>query len=281
MLADSGFGAPWGVVGWTVLVSAVMYASVLLATRVAGRRTLSQLSAFDALTTIAIGTILGSTAISRDISYVEGVAATVTLFTLQILVGFARQRSHTVRRLLDFAPVTIVRDGEVDLPSGPLGPQLTIDEVHSQLRHHGHAGPDGVERAVLEPMGGLSVAPPAGGSGQQGRSIDEVLRDHLRRRCRGDLDGDLAANYGSDVVLVSDEGVHRGHDGVRALAAVLRTHVPSGEHMYEPLISAGDVGVLRWTAEAGGTEVHEGVETYVVRAGVITAQTIHRSVRHR
>jgi len=279
VMADSGFGAPWTVIGWTVLLTASLYASVLVATRVAGRRTLSQLSAFDALTTIAIGTILGSTAISHQISFVEGVAAMLTLFSLQIVVGYARQRSPALRRALDFPPVTVVRDGEVDLPTGPFGSQLSIDEVRSELRHHGFADPAAVERAVLEPMGGLSVVRAAGVGDRAARRTDEVIRDHLRRRCAGDLDGDLAVNYRGDVVLLSNEGVHHGHDGVRTLAGVLHSYISSGDYSFEPLVTAGQVGLLRWTAHHAGTAIRDGVDSFVVNDGVITAQTIHYSVR--
>ncbi len=275
--ADTGFGAPWGVVGATVAVAAAMYATVLLATRVAGRRTIAQLSAFDAVITVAVGTMLGSTAISSQISYIEGVAATVTLFGLQVAVGAVRSHIPRSRRLLDFEPVTVIEDGRVDLPHGPFGSQLTIDELRSQLRQRGIGDVESVECAVLEPIGGVSVSskprPSAGG-----RSVEHVLDDHLGRRRRGDLDGDLADNYADDVVVLSGGGVATGREAVRELAVRLGSY-GAGPVRFEPVIVGPEIGLLRWYAPGHGrdgvtTEI-AGIETYVVRGGRIVAQTVH------
>jgi uncharacterized membrane protein YcaP (DUF421 family) len=273
--ADTGFGAPWGVVGATVAVAAAMYVTVLLATRVAGRRTIAQLSAFDAVITVAVGTMLGSTAISSQISFVEGVAATVTLFGLQVVVGAVRSHVPRSRRLLDFEPVTVVEDGRVDLPHGPFGSQLTIDELRSQLRQRGIADIQTVEHAVLEPIGGVSASGRADPS-RGDRSTELVLDDHLARRRRGDLDGDLTDNYAHDVVVLSDRGVGSGRDAVRELAVRVRSYEP-GRLSVEPVIVGPDIGLVRWRAleRDGETAGIGGVETLVVSGGRIVAHTVH------
>lgn len=48
------------------------------------------------------------------------------------------------------------------------------------------------------------------------KSTEEVLRNHLERRCRHDLEGDLAHNYADHVVVLSKDGVFHGKDGIRA-----------------------------------------------------------------
>lgn len=151
------FGAPWPALGYTVLVTVAMYVTTLLAVRVAGRRTVARISAFDVLVTVAIGTMLGSTALSRDPSYARGVVALVTLLSLQVAVAAARRRWDTVGRALDFRPLVVVRDGETRLGGGLLGPQLTPDELRSLLRKAGVFDGDRVALVVLEPMGGVSV----------------------------------------------------------------------------------------------------------------------------
>jgi uncharacterized membrane protein YcaP (DUF421 family) len=268
------------VVGTVVAVTAAMYASVLAATRVAGRRTLAQLSAFDVVVTIALGTILGSTAVSPSVSYGDGVAAILALLSLQVVIGSIRRRSPAMRRLVDFRPLDVVDGGQVDLPRGLLGPQLTEDELRSQLRLRGCFDPGTVRQAVLEPVGGMSVAS-AGPVRRRLLSTREVLEAHLECRMRGDLGADLRENYSPDVVLLSAEGVHRGHDGVRRLAAVLRSYVQPGSYDYGRLLVADEVGFLRWSAQSAGIDVHDGADIYVVRGGLIIAQTIHYSPRER
>lgn len=152
------FGSSWETVAYVIGSTAAIYCSSLLAIRVAGRRTVAQLSSFDIVVTIALGSLIASTAVSRDPSYAQGVTAVVTLLLLQVLGAAARQRWAGVRRLLDFAPYVVVRDGEPDLPTTPFGPQMTRDELVSKLRERNVFELDGLRLVVIEPTGGLSVA---------------------------------------------------------------------------------------------------------------------------
>jgi len=152
------FGASWQTITYVVTGTVAMYLSTLIAARIAGRRTLAQLSAFDTIVTIAIGSLLASTSVSRDPSYVQGLSVLVTLLALQLVVAAARRRSPVVRRLVEFEPELVVRDGEVSLRTNPLGAQLTRGELESALRRHGVFDLSQARIVVLEPSGKLSVA---------------------------------------------------------------------------------------------------------------------------
>ncbi len=269
-------GAPWSTVAGVVAITAVMYATLLVAVRVAGRRTLAQLSAFDVLVTIALGTILGSTAVSPSVSYAEGLAGAVTLLILQVALGALRRSSPRVRKLVDFSPRVVAEDGQMALPANALGPQMTADELRSQLRLRGAYEPTAVEQAILEPMGGVSVPKTdivgAGGDGAGARSTREVLESHVRCRQAGDLERDLRENYAADVVLLSPAGVQRGHDGIRALA----TYSTDGISEIGTLVVADDVGLLL-TPGADEAPDHDGADSYIVRNGRIVAQIVHHA----
>ena len=109
------------------------------------------------------------------------------------------------------------------------------------------------------------------------RGTREVLDAHLKCRQSGDLDGDIRDNYHSDVALLSAEGVHHGTEAVRALAGVLRRYLPDGDYRYRQVLTRGEVGMLIWSGRCADTdtEVHDGVDSYVVHDGRIVAQTIH------
>lgn len=110
------------------------------------------------------------------------------------------------------------------------------------------------------------------------RSTSEVLHDHLRRRKDGDLEGDIETNYSPDVVLLSAEGVHRGHDGVRTLASVLHSYARDARYEYDQVVCDGEVGLLNWSGDSESVRIRDGADSYVVRDGRIVAQTIHFSV---
>ena len=158
------FGASWETVAYVVTGTVVMYLSTLIAARIAGRRTLAQLSAFDTIITIAIGSLLASTSVSRDPSYMQGLCVLVTLLALQLLVAAARRRFAVVRRLVEFDPEVVLRDGQVSLHTNPFGAQLTRGELESALRQHGVFDLSEARIVVLEPSGKLSVAVQGGTS---------------------------------------------------------------------------------------------------------------------
>lgn len=112
-----------------------------------------------------------------------------------------------------------------------------------------------------------------------GRSAEAVLRDHLDRREHGDLEGDLRANYAEDVIVLSKEGVFRGHEGVRAAAANLHRSLPDARYSYDLVRVCEEIGLLGWSARAAtGARTCQGVDSFVIRDGLIRAQTIHYDV---
>ena len=153
------FGATWATVGYVVAGTAAMYTSTLVAVRIAGRRTVARLSAFDLIITIAIGSLLASACVSSDPSYAQAMAALVTLLLLQIAVAAIRRQFPVVARHLEFEPRVILRDGDVDLDPSLFGAQITRAELESALRQQGVFDPNSVRLVVLEPTGRFSIAP--------------------------------------------------------------------------------------------------------------------------
>lgn len=164
------FFAAWGTVAYVAAGTAAMYLSTLVAVRVAGRRTLAQLSGFDIVVTIAIGSVLASTAVSRDASYVQGMTALATLLVLQVGVAAARRRISFLARLLEFEPVVVLREGKIDLDESPFGAQLTPGELDSALRQHGVFDAAGTTMVILEPTGKFSVRRGSAPGGTQKRA---------------------------------------------------------------------------------------------------------------
>jgi hypothetical protein len=111
------------------------------------------------------------------------------------------------------------------------------------------------------------------------RTTADVLADHLRCRRAGDLESDLRYNYHRDVLLLSAEGVHNGHDGVRRLAAILRSYLTDAGYEFHKTMTDGDLGVLVWSGRCARDDdcMYDGVDSYVVRDGMIAAQTINYS----
>jgi uncharacterized membrane protein YcaP (DUF421 family) len=141
----------------SVVRGLLVYVAALVAVRVAGRRSLAQLSAFDAVVTIAIGSIAATTAVPAAASVVDGTAVLLAFLGAQVTVSGVRRRWPRLSKLTDFAPEAVVLDGEIRLPASPTSTQMTVEELHGKLRQAGIGDVDHVAAAILESSGQLSV----------------------------------------------------------------------------------------------------------------------------
>lgn len=110
------------------------------------------------------------------------------------------------------------------------------------------------------------------------RDTRTVIEHHIECRSRAQLDEDLDENYAEDVVLLSAEGTHRGHDGVRELAGILHRYLGDAAFDIRDVHVADEYGLERWSARSGDRNIH-GTDSFVVRDGRIVAQTIYFVVR--
>lgn len=150
-------GSGWPTIASVATATAVMYLASLTALRFAGRRTVARMSAFDFVVTLAIGSIIATTVVNPSTPLVNGLTAVVVLLILQMTVGALRQRNATIRRLVDFRPVVVYENENLDLPTSPLSAQPTKEEIESKLRGHGLTEWEPVDKIVLEPDGKVSV----------------------------------------------------------------------------------------------------------------------------
>lgn len=143
----------WAVAGLTV--GFYLFLFVLL--RLAGRRTLAQISAFDFLVTVAIGSMLANTALAPATGFARGVVGVSALVSAQLLVAYIRRRFPRTQKVLDFAPRVVARDGDVETSDAIWGPQLTRNEIMSMLRQEGVFDLKEIQVVILEPGGGISI----------------------------------------------------------------------------------------------------------------------------
>lgn len=155
----------------TAVKVVLLYAGAVAALRIAGRRTLAQMSAFDVVVTIAIGSILAAAVVPAAPAVSDGLTALLTLLFCQVVVGALRQRIPRLRTILDFTPLVVFRQGQLELRQSPTSAQLTEDELFSMLRQQEIFSLGEVRLIVLEPNGKISVArddPPDGSDIIQG-----------------------------------------------------------------------------------------------------------------
>ncbi len=139
-----------------VLRSVVVYAFLIAALRLAGRRELAQMTSFDLVLLLVIANAVQNSINAGDNSLTGGLVSAVTLVCLNWLVGWAVYRWPRLERLVQGRPLRIVTGGRVHL-SAMRRELLTLSELRSALRKQGIMRIGDCERVVLEPDGTLSA----------------------------------------------------------------------------------------------------------------------------
>ena len=151
---------PWlltgaGPLGVTAAKAALMYLTALLGLRVAHRRTLAQWTAIDFAAAVAVGAIMGRTALAPDEPLLVGVVALLTVLLAHAVVTFARYLPW-LTKLTDHRVRVLIRDGQVRrrqlLVCG-----LTEADLFAQLRQQGVYELSGLRYVLYETKGQLTV----------------------------------------------------------------------------------------------------------------------------
>ena len=146
----------WSGLARTAVVAVLAYVGLVLFLRISGKRTLSKLNAFDLVVTVALGSILATTLLNKDVALAEGLVALASLIALQFLVTWSSVRFRWVREGVRSEPTVLVRDGRT-LPEVLRRERVTEDEATSAVRDAGGRTLAEAEVVILESDGSLTA----------------------------------------------------------------------------------------------------------------------------
>ncbi|MCR4425660.1 MAG: DUF421 domain-containing protein, partial [Firmicutes bacterium] len=140
----------------TIVRTLIVYAFVLFAMRLMGKREVGNLTPFDLVVAIMVAE-LGAIPLERnDIPLHSGLVPIATLAGLEIAVAALCLRSIAIRRVVVGEPTVVMEDGKV-IEGSMRRLRYNINDLLSQLRDQKVFNPADVEFAVLEPSGNLNV----------------------------------------------------------------------------------------------------------------------------
>lgn len=146
----------WSDLGRVLLIGIAAYTVLVLVIRLSGKRTLSQLNAFDFIVTVALGSTLATILLSSDVSWSEGALALVLLAGLQFVLAWISARVPMFRTLITARPAVVLWHGEIQHDQLRRN-RLSASEVHQAVRSSGSGDLRSIAAVVLETNGKLSV----------------------------------------------------------------------------------------------------------------------------
>jgi uncharacterized membrane protein YcaP (DUF421 family) len=147
----------WYNVGRASLLAFLGFLSLMILLRLSGKRTLSNLTAFDFVFVVAVGELLAHTVLSKEVTLAEGLAAILTMIVFQLVVSRIAQRWESVGKFINGEPTLLFAHGRF-LPRALKKERITEAEVRAAIRLQGVTRVEDVTAVILETDGELSVA---------------------------------------------------------------------------------------------------------------------------
>ena len=138
-----------------VLRAIVVFAFVLLLTRVIGKRELSSLQPIDLVLLIVLGDALQQGLTQDDYSLTGAILVVSTIALLQVFTSWIAFRFPRSRPILEGEPIIVVHNGEV-IERNLRRERITIDDIAEEARKQQIAQLSEVKFAVLETSGSIS-----------------------------------------------------------------------------------------------------------------------------
>ena len=139
-----------------VVVGTLAYAALVLLLRISGKRTLSKMSAFDFVVTVALGSTLATVLLSRDVALAEGIVAFALLCLLQFVISWLSVRFERVEDLVKARPRLLVHRGRL-LRQALVEERVTLQEIRAASRAQGLSSLEEAGAVVLETDGSITV----------------------------------------------------------------------------------------------------------------------------
>lgn len=141
-----------------VVIKTIFTVLLLLAiTRLLGKRQITQLSLFEYITGITLGSIAAYIPLEAEkTAWYLGALSLLVWVTMAIGIEYLQIKSKKIRDLLDGKETVLIKEGKI-LEDNLKKERITIDELVSQLRKQNVFRLADVEFAIMEPDGSVNV----------------------------------------------------------------------------------------------------------------------------
>lgn len=136
--------------------SLMMFLLVFLGLRITGKRAVKQLSIFELLIIIALGSAAGDPMLYNEVGVVNALVVFVVIFLVYWVLTKTMEHSKTMETILEGKPFYIIRDGKASKES-LTHKELAMDEFFSALRSNKIYQLGQVKEGVLETSGNVSL----------------------------------------------------------------------------------------------------------------------------
>lgn len=143
------------IVPWTTILSILV---LFILSKIVGVRTFSNMSMYDYINSIAIGSIAAQLSTSTDEKIIHNLLAMILYGGITFACAIATDKSKKVRNLIEGHPMILMEKGKI-YPKHFAKAHIDIEEFQAAIRELGYFDISKVDTAILETNGKFSVIP--------------------------------------------------------------------------------------------------------------------------
>lgn len=141
-----------------VLLAVVSFIVLFIIAKVLGYRQISELSFFDYIVGITIGSIAAEISTNIDIEWWKGITAMVIYAAFDVVLGLLSQKSISARKVIDGTPIIIINKGKIS-KQGLKKAKIEVDDLLTAARVAGYFNIADIDYAIMEITGKISFLP--------------------------------------------------------------------------------------------------------------------------
>ncbi|WFR55057.1 DUF421 domain-containing protein [Anaerocolumna sp. AGMB13025] len=141
-----------------VIVSLGSIVALFVLTKLMGDREMSELSMFDYINSITIGSIAAEMATSLEGDYLKPLTAMIVYAVISFLISYSTCKSIKLRRFFEGHTLLLYQKGQL-YEKNLMRAKIDINEFQSMCRASGYFDLEEIHTAILETNGKLSIIP--------------------------------------------------------------------------------------------------------------------------
>ena len=141
-----------------IVLTIVSFLVLFLLSKIMGYRAISELSFFDYVVGITIGSVAAEMATNIDMEWWKGVTAMVIYALFDVLFSVLSQKSFVARQFISGTPIVLIYKGKI-IKKNMKKARIELNELLSSARVAGYFNIADIEYAIMETKGSISFMP--------------------------------------------------------------------------------------------------------------------------
>ena len=154
--------------------AAILFVVIIVLIRLLGKRATGQMSNFDWMISITVGSLAASGILLKDVSLADVILAIAVIGFLQWATAWLACRSEWFEKMVQARPRLLVHKGRL-LEEDMRRERISRHEIFSYLRGRGYVRPDEANWVVLENDGTMTVIPRQEAGFDDAGLLDDVV----------------------------------------------------------------------------------------------------------